>query len=797
MFSKAKYHIIAVLVFAIVSAFYFVPQYSGKDVRQFDNIQANGTRASIEKTIEEYGEHPQWIDNMFGGMPSYTFDMDSTSKHILEPVVSILNIIQKPASTYFLLMLGFYFMALCFGMSPLVAIVGALAWGLSTYFYIIYTAGHIMKLIAMVYIAPLIGSIYLAYNKKLILGGALAGLFAALEIRSVHPQVTYYFLFVILALVVALAVKYYKEGKIRKFLIKTAILSGFAFLAVGANSVYLYYTLDYTKESTRGKPILQTEQTSGDTGLDKEYITAWSYGKAETLNLLIPNLYGGSSEGGFEDRGDVYKSLRKYGATNITQQLPAYWGPQPMTSGPVYIGAVIIFIFIMSLFLVRGALFWSMISVTILALLLAWGKNLMFFSDLFIDYFPLYSKFRTVSMILLIVEFTVPFLAMFALQKIIDNQNEIKKNIKALSYTFAILASMLLLFALFADSLFSFVSDSDLQYGLPQDVISAMQSERLTLMQKDTLRSLFFVVLTAGVMYTYIKRPQLKNIAFALLAALVLFDMVPINKRYLNNDHFVDKKQATTIPMSNADYSIIKDTTNYRVANFSVSIFNDATTSMYHRSVGGYSAVKPRRYQDLIDKYLSQQNMKIYSLLNTKYFISSEQNGAQKVTINPNAMGVAWFVDKAVWVDTPNQEIDMLDKIDLRTQAVVSKEFENEIKGKFYPKSNNDFIVQTHYQANRWIFKYNVSSDRLVAMSEMYFPNGWTAKAGEKELDLVRVNYDFFGFVLPQGEGEIVFEFNPPYFGLIDGIAIASSLILLLLIVVSGYITFSKKEKLS
>lgn len=794
MFNKIKPHLIAAFIFFVVSAVYFAPQYKGEAVRQYDNVQANGTRASIDRAIEQYGEHPNWIDNMFGGMPSYTFSMESMAKKVTDPVGSLLHLIQQPASYYFLLMIGFYFMAICFGVSPLVAIVGSLAWGLSTYFYIIYTAGHVMKLVAMTYISPLIGSIYLAYKRDLLLGGSLAALFTILEVRSVHPQITYYFLFVIFALIVGVGVAYYKKKALRGFFIKSVALLGFALLGVGANSVYLYYTMDYTKESSRGKPILESNSANKSGGLDKDYITAWSYGKAETINLLVPNAFGGTSEGGFQEDGELYEALKPYDATHLTGQLPAYWGPQPMTSGPVYIGAVIVFLFIVSLFLVRGTLFTSMIVVSLLALFLAWGENMMWFTDMFIDYFPLYNKFRTVSMILVVVQFTIPLLAMLALQKLLDKGVEIKQRVGALRNSAILVGGFLVVLIIFAETLFSFASPRDSGYGLPSEILQAMQFDRISLMQADAFRSFALIIATAAIIYYIIKKPKYKTVGVFVIAALVVLDMVPINKRFLNNDDFIPEQQAGEILMTDIDREILKDKSNYRVANFTVSTFNDALTSKYHRSVGGYSAVKPRRYQDLIDYYLSKQDINIYSLLNTKYFIVPDgDKGDKKVVLNNQALGNAWFVSGIDWVKTPNQEIERIGKVNLSKVAVVSTEFKSELEDKISIPKEGDYIKQTGYRPNMWDFEYSVEDNRFAVLSEMYFPNGWSATANGKELKLFRVNYDFFGMIVPKGSGTIHFEFNPPMFAYIDIFATICAVVTMLLVFLALVLSYRKR----
>lgn len=791
MLKKTIPHILAVVLFAIVSMFYFAPQYSGKDVKQFDNIQANGTRASIESHQQKYGEHPQWIDNMFGGMPSYSFDMESVSQGIFDPLVKALNFIGRPASSYMLLMLGFYFMALCFGINPYIAIVGSLAWGLSSYFYIIYVAGHIMKLIALTYIAPLIGSIYYAYHKNLLVGGALAALFAVLEIKSVHPQITYYFLFVIVAMTIGLGVMAFKQGEIKRFLLKTAALMGFALLAVGSNAVYLYFTYDYMKDSTRGTPILVSNSPKQEKGLDRDYITAYSYGKAESFNMLVPNLMGGTSQGGFSSDGELNDVLGKLNASELTSQIPAYWGNQPITLGPVYIGAVVIFLFVLGLFLVRGYVLWWIVSVSLLALFLAWGENMMWFTDLFIDYFPLYNKFRTVSMILVILEFTFPLFAMFTLQKIVSEQVSKERVFKALKYSLGILGGILVIFMIFGEVFFTFSSLADTQYGLPDEVLHAMQSERSVLMIQDSFRSLFFVVATAAAVWLLLKN---RKAGVASIALLVILDLVPIDQRYLNNDHFVSKKESVDIPITPIDKAILQDTTNYRVANMTLSIFNDATTSKYHRSIGGYSAVKPRRYQDMIDYYLGKGDINLYNMWNTKYFIVADSNNKPTVQLNPNALGSAWIVDKLFWVDSPNQEIESLANVDLAKTAVVDAKYRTQLSGVTNSADSTASVTQTQYRANRWVFKANSAEKRLVVISEPYYDRGWSVTVNGEKVDPLRVNYALFAVVIPEGQSEIIFEFSPPNLAVVDTIAVCCSVLIIVLLIGGAVFSYRNRE---
>lgn len=793
-------YIIAFLIFVIIPAIYFAPQFEGLDIRKFDSVQATGMTSALLEHVDKYGENPHWIANMFGGMPSYPINFEA-SPDLIKTAASALYFLGEPAAFYFMLMAGFFVMLICFGVNPWLAIVGAVGYGLSTYLIIIFEAGHIMKIVAMAYIAPLIGALYYTYRRSIFIGAPLFGLFTLLEIASVHPQITYYFVITMVILTICIGIWSYKQKELRHFFMASGALAVATLLGVGANIMYLYFTYDYSKDSMRGASILSVDGTSNNSGgLDKDYITAWSYGKMETFNLFIPNLMGGKSGGGFASDGAVSESLQKYTnkreAEGITKQLPGYWGPQPMTSGPVYIGAVFMFLFVFGLFIIRGFNLWWIVGATALSIILAWGKNFMGITDLFIDYFPLYDKFRTVSMILVVAELTIPLLGMLALSQMWSGTVEPLRMKKALLKSLYITGGIALFFILFGAAIFNFSSPTDVSMGLPEDVVEAMRVERLAMLRSDALRSLIFVGLTFGLLWFKFKHKISKGIFVGALFVVIIADMVPVALRHVNHDMFNEPKTAASkTVMSNVDREILKDPDiNYRVANFAVSTFNDATTSIYHRSIGGYFAAKPRRYQDLIDYHLSKMNMSVYNMLNTKYFISGGEKGELKLKVNNEAFGNGWVVSGVKEVATPNEEIEALNGTDLRTTAVVLNEFSDMLSGVDFEPNEEDTVRHTEYKANRLEYKTNLSATRLVVFSEVYYPKGWKAYIDGVETPYLRANYVLNALVVPEGEHTVVFEFVPPHYSSLRITAMVSSGLLVLLLISGIFVHIIKRR---
>lgn len=784
---KAMPHIVALALFAAVSAIFFAPQYEGKALRQTDMVMMSGVTSDIEQHIDRYGEHPQWAGRNFSGMPSYLINMNYDGRWV-KNVADQFYILGQPASWIFITMAGFYLMLLLFGVNPWLSIVGGLGYGLSSYFVIIIGAGHITKMMALAWVAPMVGAVWYAYRKHMWLGAALAGLFAAVEISTSHPQITYYFLFVLLALVINEFVIAYKEKMLVRFGKTTALLALAAALAVGANLVQLYYVAQHTPETTRGKSELTEATVNTDNhtgGLDRDYITAWSYGKMETLNLLVPNLYGGGRD--FAPDGEVAQSLKGYDVPRgFERNLPSYWGDQPSTEGPVYLGACLVFLAVFGLFVLRGRQKWWIVAVSVLAIFLAWGRHMMWFTNLFLDYFPMYNKFRTVSMILVIVEWAVPLLAVLGLARLWNRDETDNARIwKGLKWSVVIVGGLILLVGIFGPMFSSFTGANDDAMGLPEQVVAAMQEERSGLMRMDAFRSLLFVVLTAGLVWLFAKDKIKRGWLVAALCAIVLFDLFPVDKRYVSADDFHPKRQALAIPMTEADKLILQDTTDYRVVNFTVNPFSDATTSYYHRSIGGYHAAKLRRYQDLIEHHLAKQNMAVYDMLNTKYFIVPGEGGQPTVQQNPYACGSAWFVDSVAWVGNADREIAALDNdgkgggFNPHTTAVVDRRFASQLEGIDLAADSTATITLTDYRVNRQTYKTQAAADGVAVLSEIYYPKGWTATIDGKPAEYFRADYVLRAIRVPAGEHTIVFSFAAPDFSVLVGITRASSAILL------------------
>ncbi|MCD8102038.1 MAG: YfhO family protein [Alistipes sp.] len=772
-------YVVAFAAFLLTAAAYFAPQFSGKEIRMHDVVQYRGMSREIVEHKALYGEDPQWAGAMFGGMPAELISMDVDPPGI-RALNRALEFPGRPASLIFLAMAAFFVMLLMFGVNPWVGIIPSLAYGLSTYFLLIIGAGHLAKMSALAYAPLVVGGVAYSFRKNMWLGAALTALFGALEIWANHPQITYYFLFVIAAYWINELVKAVKAGTLPRFAKVTGLLAVAAILAVGANTAKLWYINESGKYSIRGGSELATDDGQATGGLDLDYATAWSYGKMESFNLFIPNFTGGSDEGGFKPDGPVARELSKYGMRQYATQFPAYWGPQPWTGGPTYLGAVMVYLFVLGLFLVRGRKKWWIVAVSALALLLAWGRNFMGFTELFFNWFPGYNKFRTVSMILVVVEWTFPVLAAIALDKVWRGCADRPAVTGAVKKSLYVTGGVALFFLLFGGTLFDFVAAKDQAY--PAELVSAMRTERMSMFRLDCLRSLVFVVLTAGAVWMF-AAGKLRRWAFvAALGVLVVADIVPVDLRYLPQGKFVDKAQVEIRP-TEANIEIMADKEpGYRVYN-TAGTFNDATTSYFHRSVGGYHGAKMQRYQDIIDRHLSQGNQEVADMLNAKYFIVYDEEGRPSAVRNPDANGPAWFVDEIIWVDSPRHEIDALDVIDTKTTAVADSRFRESVSG-YQPADSTAAIALTEYRSNYLRYEYTSPEPAVAVFSEIYYDRGWTAWVDGVEQPHFRADYILRAMVLPAGSHTVEFRYRAAGFGTVH--TVSTVFFILIILAVAG-----------
>lgn len=784
-------HIVAVVLFMAISLAFFSPLLEGKRLAQHDIAMWKGGAKEVLDHKEKTGEVSLWTNSMFGGMPAYLVSVPYTN-NLLRFVDKALNTIPVPASFIFITMLGFYILMLVMGVNPWLSIVASIAYGLSTYFMIVIGAGHNSKIRAMSYVAPMIAGMLLTFRGKLLSGFALFSLFLGLNLYTGHPQITYYAAFIMAALFIVYLIDNIKSKTYSAIGKTVGVLAIAGVLAIGANFSNLWFTYDYGKDSIRGKSELTDEQHNKTTGLDKDYATQWSYGPAETFNLLIPNLMGGASSMNLGDKSETYKFLRKNGVPmNQTQaivtQLPTYWGPQPSTSGPVYIGAIVMFLFVLGLFLIKSPIKWALFGVTILAIFLSWGNHFNFLTDLFLHYFPAYNKFRTVSMILVIAEFTMPFLGFLALKEIYEDKVSKDDFMKAFKWSVGIVGGLCLLFLLVGKGMFSFAGTIDEQLvasGWPQEIINAIRQDRQNMLWNDSLRSLVFVLMGAALVFALFKK-KLKPAYF--LVALGLFitaDLWVVSKRYMDNKNFVTPQMVTEpFNPSEADKMILADKDpNFRVFNLTVSPFNDASTSYFHKSIGGYHGAKLRRYQELIEKHLSTGNMAVMNMLNTKYFIQPSKNGPMAMQ-NPDALGNVWFVDSIKMVANADEEIAALTGFNPKRTAIVDKRFENSVKNYLASNDSTGFIKLDVYKPNKLIYTSSSSTDRVAVFSEIYYDKGWKVTIDGKPADHFRANYVLRAMVVPKGEHKIEFVFDPEMWYVGKNIDLASSLLILLIFV--------------
>ena len=694
--SKLLPALAAFALFFVVSAAYFAPQFRGEALPQHDVIQYEGMAKDISDMRAATGEDPQWTGGMFGGMPAYLINVAYPAQLVKRTVGQVVKIIDTPAGFLFFAMVSMWLMLLIVGINPWVGIVAALAYGLSTYFLLIIGAGHVTKMWALVYAPLMMSGAWMTLRGNVWCGAALTGLAASLEIGANHPQITYYFLVAMAAFWISEGILSFREGRLRDFSLRTAALVAAGILAVGSNFSPLWYTARHSKETIRGGSELAATAETSKNGLALDYATAWSYGKAETLNLLVPDFMGRESGTTFPADGQTAAVLNDYGLRGAAQQLSAYWGTQPYTGGPTYLGAAAVFLAALGIALARGRNKWWIIAACVVMILLAWGRNLMGFTEFAFKYLPGYNKFRTVSMTLVVVQWAVPLLGALALMRLWKGEIPRERLLRALAWAAGITGGACLLLAVAGGSLFDFgraesadymtdtfrhifesnnmrsYIDRGMDIEWAEATADAMAADRAAMMRTDAWRSLVMILLAAGGVALFALRRINRYVLTGLLAGVMLLDLVPVDLRFLSSENFVSPRR-NQVTASAADKAIMQDKDpGYRVLNLTVSPFNDATTSYFHRSVGGYHGAKLARYQDLIDRYLSNADDGVLDMLNTRYLIVPGKEGQPEAQRRTTAFGAAWFVDSVIYAPSAQAEIDLLGKTDLRTTAVVS-----------------------------------------------------------------------------------------------------------------------------
>lgn len=824
--------ILVVVLFAIISFAYFAPaDLDGRILYQDDHSAGRGAGQEASEYYQRTGERTRWTNATFCGMPTYQTSPSYHSTDLLDKVMDFYHL-WLPDNVWYLFayLLGFYIMLRAFNFKQHLAALGSIVWAFSSYFLIIIAAGHIWKVMALAYLPPMIGGLVLAYRGKYLWGFIITALFTAFEVKANHVQMTYYYLFAILFMVIAWLVDAIRNHQMARFWKASGVAVAAAAIGISINLSNLYHTWQYSKESMRGKSELVKKNSANqtDSGLDRDYITQWSYGLSETWTLLVPNTKGGASVPMAANGKAMEKADPNY--MQAYQSIGQYWGNQPMTSGPVYVGAFVLMLFVLGLFIVKGPMKWALLAATILSILLSWGRNFMGFTNFFIDYVPMYAKFRTVASILVIAEFTIPLLAMMALKRIVDEPDLLAKKARWVYASFALTGGLALLFWLAPGLFFSqFVSNNEMmQFNqIGQQGPDAAQfingfkgnlvEVRKYIFSADALRSFFIVLIGLALLMLYRFKKLNSRILVACIAVLCLIDMWQVDKRYLNDNMFVEKSvRDTPQQMSATDEQILRDKAlDYRVLNLATNTFNENTTSYYHKSIGGYHPAKLRRYQELVDAYIGKEMGKtasavagaagdmtkvngdsifpVINMLNTKYFIMGLQNNQTVPIQNPYAYGNAWFVDKVSYVDNANQELDGLAAIDLRHEAVADKKFEKQL-GTAVKQESTSMATLKSYEPNN--LKYEVNSEKggVLVFSEIYYP-GWTATVDGQPVELGRVNYVLRAMNIKPGKHEVVLDFHPASINNTEAVAYTAYAILMVMAAFGVFMEWYKRHR--
>ena len=810
----------AILAFAAITLIYFNPVLQGKRIKQHDIEMHKGMAQEIVEYKDATGEQTLWTNSPFGGMPTWNIQV-KLEGNLTNPFYRCLTLgFPHPLGSVFICMLSFFILLLVLDCGFWISFIGAIAYGFTSYLFIVIGAGHNAKAMAMAYMPAVIAGILLTYKGKYLWGWVLTAFALAFEVRTNHLQITYYLAIIIAILIIAEFISDLKNKQLGHFIKASTGLVVAAIFGVLTCSTTLYGSYEFGKETTRGKPVLTRNEANQTKGLDRDYITQWSYGKGETWSLLIPNAKGGASAYIGKQNPALEKADRQF--RDSIAQSNAYWGDQPGTSGPVYVGAIVVFLFVLGTLMVKGKLKWALLVATLLSILLSWGKNFMGFTNFFLDYVPGYDKFRAVSMTLVIAEVTMPLLGFLGLAEIAKDSDGFKKNQNKFFIALGITAGFCLLFYIAPKLFFSFLSQGEAEQFAAMSkgkdgtiyatFATQLENVRIAIFRKDALRSLLFIILAAVPIFLYGKGKLKGQVAFPILAALVLIDMFAIDKRYLNNDNFIDsRKYDKPYTASIADKAILEDNAlDFRVADITKDMFNDASTCYFHKSLGGYCGAKLRRYQDIITQYLGSElnqlrsaktgedmiqslsQLKALNMLNTKYII---YNPNSQPFQNPFAFGNAWTVNDIQWVDTPNEEIDAIATTDLLHTAIMNKKFEQLAGNYSIADSVKGHIELTDYKPNKLTYNFKASCDQLVVFSEIWTSKGWKMTVDGQEHPLLRANYLLRCALIPSGEHEIMMEYKPKAYSTCNTVVFISSLIMILGLVAALIFTFKPKKE--
>lgn len=801
---KVLPHLLVIIGFVVAALLYFHPVLQGKQIYQSDIVQYMGMAKQQIDFREATGEETYWTNSAFGGMPTYQLGAKYPHNYIKKLDLA-LRFVPRPADYLVLYLICFYILMLTLKVEYRLAALGALAFGFSTYLIIILGVGHNAKAHAIAYMPLVLAGIILTFRKKYLYGFLLTSVAMGLELVANHFQMTYYLMLLVLVLGIVYLIDAYRKKELPHFFKSVGVLIIAVILGIGLNATNIMATQEYVKESTRSASELTINPDGSpkeqSNGLDREYITEYSYGLAESFNLFIPRLMGGGNGDGFDKDSETYEAFRKLGATPTqalqeAKRAPAYWGEQPIVEAPAYIGAVVVFLFVLALFLVKGRLKWWLVGGALLSLVLSWGKNFPLLTDMFIDYFPLYNKFRAVSSIQVILELCVPILAVFGIHRLLNDFEQHEEKLKALKLTTLITGGLTVLFLLLKGTLFDFDGLYDASYAeaYGQPVVDAIKADRMAVFNADAIRSLVFVLLAAAVVWYFLKKKLSETLVIVALALLVIIDLVLVDKRYVNEDDFVPASVVNNPYQPNAaDKEIMRDTTHFRVFDVTTG---RTRPSYFHNSLMGYHAAKLRRYNELSEFHIQRNNLQVLNMLNTKYIIGQDEEGNPAAFGNPDANGSAWFIQELEVATTADEAITRLDSLDTKAKAIIESEWlENEDIERNYTVDSLAQINLVEYRPNYVKYSSNNNNDGFAVFSEIYYGKGWKSFIDGTETPHYRVNYVLRAMKIPAGKHILEFKFDPEVVKKGSTITLASSILLLLLILGSLFLTFKQKPK--